>query len=114
FRSFQGLQLEDNVTVLTTTTGLLDEFTFDFVASLADGFAVSHLWFTHVGFHAEFTAHAVYQNFQVQLAHTGNNGLAGFFVAADAERRIFLSQTGQGDRKSTRLNSSHVKISYAV
>src|SRR5690606_25099973 len=35
-------------------------------------------------------------NFQVQLAHTGNNGLAGFFVAADAERRIFLSQTGQG------------------
>src|SRR5699024_12373741 len=27
---------------------------------------------------------------------------------------IFLQQLGRGDRKSTRLNSSHVSISYAV
>src|SRR5690606_27095033 len=30
-------------------------------------------------------------------AHTGDDGLAGFFVAGHAERRIFLSQTRQGD-----------------
>src|SRR5690606_41476900 len=28
--------------------------------------------------------------------------------------RMDLADVGQGDRKSTRLNSSHVKISYAV
>src|SRR5690606_41566138 len=32
----------------------------------------------------------------------------------DCETEIFLHGCGLGDRKSTRLNSSHVKISYAV
>src|SRR5690606_40071032 len=35
------------------------------------------------------------------------------FSAADAASN-FVAVVGMGDRKSTRLNSSHVKISYAV
>ena len=31
----------------------------------------------------------------MQLTHTGNNGLTGFFVAGNAERRIFLCQARQ-------------------
>jgi hypothetical protein len=33
----------------------------------------------------------------VQLAHAGDDGLARFFVGTHAERRIFLSQTVQGE-----------------
>src|SRR5690606_40941627 len=32
----------------------------------------------------------------------------------DADKRFWKSYSDYGDRKSTRLNSSHVKISYAV
>src|SRR5690606_31899511 len=77
----QRLELEHDVTVLAATARLLDELAFDFFAGLANGFAVGHLGFAHVGFHTEFTAHAVDQHFEVKLAHTGNNGLAGLFVA---------------------------------
>src|SRR3989442_3135268 len=54
-----------------------------------------------------------------QTAHNQHNGVAGAqgdvkSIAADAEsgaeRAILLTS----DRKSTRLNSSHVRISYAV
>src|SRR3712207_7384378 len=34
--------------------------------------------------------------------------------AADGNRRISGNRDGAGDRKSTRLNSSHANISYAV
>src|SRR5690606_31712041 len=91
----ERLELEHDVTVLTTTAGLFDELAFDFFASLADGFAVSPLRLADVGFHTELTTHAVDQNFQVELAHAGDNGLAGFFVGGHTEGRIFLSQTGQ-------------------
>src|SRR5438874_4270300 len=40
--------------------------------------------------------------------------LGGVAVAAAVERRGAWRVTALGDRKSTRLNSSHVEISYAV
>ena len=82
------------MTVLTATAGLLDILAFDF-DRLADRFAVSHLRRAHVRLHAEFALHAVNQNFQVQLTHTGDDGLTGFFVGVDAEGRIFFRQTSQ-------------------
>ena len=91
----QGLNLQHHVAVLAAAARLLDELAFNFVAGLADGFTVGHLRLADVGFNAELALHAVDQNFQVQFAHAGNDGLAGFFVAAHAERRIFLSQTRQ-------------------
>ena len=95
--SFLRFDLQHDVAVLTLTAGLTHELAFSFVHRLADGFAVGHLRLADVGFHAEFALHAVDDDFQVQLAHTTNDGLAGFFVGVDAEGRIFSSQARQGD-----------------
>src|SRR5690606_40874128 len=49
----------------------------------------------------------------VVLAETGNDDLDGLFAEfLRAPRHTAIEK--QPDRKSTRLNSSHVKISYAV
>src|SRR5437773_6115013 len=40
--------------------------------------------------------------------------LARFRIAADARRPMIQPETPEPDRKSTRLNSSHITISYAV
>src|SRR5690554_6965581 len=39
---------------------------------------------------------------------------AGLTATAAGLTLVLLTQVGLGDRKSTRLNSSHVRISYAV
>src|SRR5690606_5505860 len=93
---FVRLELDPHVTVLATTAGLLGELAF-LLHRLADGFAVGHLRGAHVGFTVEFALHAIDDDFEVQLAHAGDDGLAGFFVGTHAEGRIFLSQTTQGD-----------------
>jgi hypothetical protein len=49
---------------------------------LADGLAVGHLRLADVGFDAELALHAVDDDFQVQLAHARDDGLATFFVGA--------------------------------
>src|SRR5690606_3460050 len=48
---------------------------------------------------------------------TWNHIVEQFYYPEDASKGVFLQQDGfldKEDRKSTRLNSSHVKISYAV
>jgi hypothetical protein len=94
---FLRLDGEHDVTVLALTAGLTDELAVDVGDLGADGFAVSHLRLADVGFDAEFALHAVDDDFQVQLAHAGDDGLARFLVGADAEGRIFCSQAAQGD-----------------
>src|SRR5574343_233490 len=94
--SFLRLDLEHHVTVLTLAARLSHELAFGFFHGLADGFAVCHLGLAHVGFHTEFTLHAVNDDFQVQFALTTDDGLTGFFVGLHAERRIFSSQARQG------------------
>ena len=81
--------------VLTFTARLAHEFAIDIGNGFADGFAVRHLWFTYIGLHIELTLHAVDDDFQVQLAHTSDDGLTRFFIGTHAERRIFCSQTRQ-------------------
>src|SRR6201989_1267721 len=66
-------------------------------AGLPVGFRGGPLWLSDVGFHAEFALHAVDDDFQVELAHAGNDGLARFLVGAQAERRIFRGQAAEGD-----------------
>ena len=92
-----GLNFEHHVAILALTAGLTHKLAFGIFHCFANGFAVCHLRLTDVGFHAKLTPHAVDNNFQVQLAHTGNDGLARFFVRLDAEGRIFCSQTLQGN-----------------
>src|SRR3712207_8212592 len=45
----------------------------------------------------------------------GRRAVAGARLRQDLDRRhLVLGGVGRGDRKSTRLNSSHANISYAV
>src|SRR5690625_6976014 len=111
------------MTILAPTTGLADELTLNLRTDPANCFTISHLGLTNIGVDLELTAQAIHQDLKVQLTHSGDNGLARLLISRDPERGILLSQTRQSyphallvclDRKSTRLNSSHVAISYAV
>src|SRR6195952_324420 len=88
---------QHDVAVLALAAGLANELAFDVLLDLADRLAVGHLRLADVGFHAEFALHAVDDDFQVELAHAGNDGLARFLVGAQAERRIFRGQAAEGD-----------------
>ncbi len=61
---------------------------------LADRLAIRHLRLADIGRHAELAHHAVDDDFEVQFAHAGKNGLPGFGIGIHAERRIFLRQLG--------------------
>src|SRR3990167_60161 len=89
------LELDDHVAVLTAATGLLDEAVF-LIHGLADGFAVRDLRLADIGLDAEFAPHALDDDLEMQLAHAGDDGLAGLLVGVYAERGIFLGQTAQG------------------
>src|SRR5699024_10252941 len=86
------LKLEHNVTILTTSTGLTDEFSFHFVANFAYGFAISNLGLANISSDIELTTQAIDQDFKVQLTHSGDNRLTGLFIAANLERWILLCQ----------------------
>src|SRR5712692_7308133 len=90
-----GMQFDFAVAVLPAAAGLLDVSPFG-DGLLADGFAVGHLRAAHVRLHVVFAQHAVHDDFQVQFAHAGNQGLAGIRLGGYAERRIFLSQALHG------------------
>ncbi len=59
---------------------------------VTDRFAIRHLRLADIGADAELALHAVDDDFQVQLAHAGQNRLAGVGIGRDPERRIFLRQ----------------------
>src|SRR4249919_679060 len=94
--TFLRLHLDDDVAVLATTTGLAHELAF-LLDLGADRLAVRNLRLADVGFDVELALHAVNEDFQVQLAHAGDDRLAGLFVGTHAERGIFLRQAAQGD-----------------
>ena len=83
------------MTILTTTTRLLGMLAFNVFNGGTDSFTVGNLRLTYVGFYLELATHTVNDDVQVQLTHTGDDGLARFFVGPYAEGRIFLSQTAQ-------------------
>ena len=83
--------------VLTATAGLLDQLA-NAVGVGGDGFAIRDLRFARVRVHFEFAEHPVTNDFQVQLAHAGDDRLAGVFVRVNAESRIFFGQALQRDR----------------
>ncbi|CAB4616573.1 unannotated protein [freshwater metagenome] len=59
---------------------------------LTDRLAVSNLWLTNVGFNLELATHAVNEDVEVKLAHSGDDGLTGFFIGADLEGGVFFSK----------------------
>src|SRR3546814_16518495 len=63
---------------------------------LADRLAVGDLRLADIRLDVELALHAVDEDVQVQLAHAGDDGLAGLFVGMPAERRVPLRPTPQG------------------
>ena len=62
----------------------------DALDSGAEGLAEADAGLAHVGFHAELGAHAVDGDFQVQLAHALQDGLAGLVVHFESQGRVGL------------------------
>src|SRR5690606_27828322 len=85
------------VTELAATTGLTNELAFDLDINTGNGFTVGNLRLADIRLDVELTLHAIDKTVEVQLTHTGDDGLTGFFVGLDAERRVFLGQTTQSD-----------------
>src|SRR3989442_9195199 len=54
------------------------------------------------------------RNRSLAAAHDDARRLVVEIVLVQVDRAFGRGRLGQGDRKSTRLNSSHVRISYAV
>ena len=89
--SLLRLDAEPDVAVLAAAAGLPDELAFLFDLA-ADRLAVGDLRLADVRLDLELALHAIDDDVEVQLAHAGNDGLAGFLVGADAERRVFLRE----------------------
>ena len=84
--------------VLAATARLLGKLAFGVFNGLADRFTVGNLGLADGRFNVELAAHTVDKNFKVKFAHARDDGLAGFFVRAHAEGRVFLSETVEGKR----------------
>ena len=87
--------VDDDVAVLAAATGLAGELHVDVVDALAGGLAVRDLRLADVRLDLELAQQAVDDDLEVQLAHAGDDRLAGLRVGADAERRVLLGELGQ-------------------
>ncbi|CDD47805.1 putative uncharacterized protein [Firmicutes bacterium CAG:534] len=85
------LKVYFTVTILSTTTGLLSVLGVN-IYSLCKGFLVSNLRCTYICLYLKLTKKSVYDDLQVKLTHTGDNGLACFLICMSTESRIFLCQ----------------------
>jgi hypothetical protein len=77
------------VAELALATGLPDKAP-DAMRGLLDRFLVSNLWLALVGVDLELAHQAVDDDFQVQLAHAGDDGLPCLLIGMDLERRVLL------------------------
>ena len=85
------LELEPHVAVLAAAARLLDELALG-LHRLFEGLAVGDLRLADRRLDPEFALHAVNDDLEMQLAHAGDDRLAGFLVGAYTERRVFLRQ----------------------
>lgn len=83
------------VAVLAAAARLADKLAHA-VRLLGDGFAVGDLRLARIGLDLELTEEAVADDFEVELAHARDEGLARFGIALDDECRVFLSQALEG------------------
>src|SRR6266508_626228 len=86
------LDVDDHATELTRTTGLLLVRVVDLLDLLGDRLAVGDLRLADIRLDAELTLHPVDQHLEVQLAHAGDDRLAGVLVGADLEGRVLVGE----------------------
>ena len=87
-----GLHVDDGVAVLAAAARLADELGRGCLHGLRIGLAVGHLRPADVGVDLELAHQPVDDDLQVQLAHAGDDRLAGLLVGAHAERGVLLGQ----------------------
>ena len=85
------LEFNFTVTILSTTTRLFCILAV-YIYSLCEGLFVSYLRSTYVSFNVELTKQTVYDNLQMELAHTSDDCLTSLFVCIRTEGRILLCQ----------------------
>ncbi|KAH3680161.1 hypothetical protein WICPIJ_008374 [Wickerhamomyces pijperi] len=93
--TFNWSHVTGNFSELTSTTGLflvrIVEISWD-----GDGFTVRDLWLTSDTFNTVLSLHSFDVDLQMQLTHTGDDGLLGLRVVLHSESRIFLLETVDG------------------
>lgn len=95
--NFQRLDADLDLGVLPGSTRLLLVREVVLQHGLTDGLAVGHLRLADVRLDLELAAHAVHQDVQVELAHAGDDRLAGLVVLLDLEGGVLLGQLLDGD-----------------
>ena len=91
-----GLEVDRDLGVLARAAGLLLVRVRVLDDGLGDRLAVGHLRLADGGVDLELAEHAVDDHLEVQLAHAGDDGLAGVLVGADLEGRVLLGQAEEG------------------
>ncbi len=86
-----GLNPQKDMTILTPATCLLDVFSFGF-GRTADGFPIRHLRFANIRLNFKLAKQTINNDFQMQLSHSRNQSLPGFFITLHMKGRILLSE----------------------
>ena len=84
------------MTVLTTTAGLLRVLVVD-ICSACEGFFVGNLRLADIRLDLELSEQSVYDDFQMQLTHTCNDGLSGLCIGIRFEGRVLFCQLCKRD-----------------
>ena len=88
----QRLEGHLHLGVLARATGLLLVGVVELLDGATDRLAVGHLRLADVGLDLELATHAVHEDVEVELAHAGDDGLAGLLVVVDLEGRVLLGE----------------------
>src|SRR5213075_2698120 len=80
FTLLRRLDVDHHVTVLTLTTRLANELSFNLLDALRDRLAIGNLGTPDVRVDLELALHAVDDDLEVQLAHSGDDGLASLLI----------------------------------
>src|SRR5690554_5104062 len=92
--TFEGLEVPSEACVLTGTTGLTTVGVVE-LGALRDAFAVGNLGCADFYFYAVFATDTLDVYFEVELAHTTDDGLAGLIVTGHAEGGVFTSEAAE-------------------
>ena len=85
------LEPQPNMPVLPAAASLADVFTLN-LHGLFECFLIRHLRGSDICLDFELAFHTIHDDLEVQLAHTGNDGLASLLIAFDMKSRILFAE----------------------